>query len=173
MSKIITPAYSINKPTHSIALLSLVSSREGDYQWPGVLIDQHNDLDVEIESVNALLSERRCSLIQLDMRLKRLTKGLLTHLELEANFLTPILGVSTVSSQQENYLNQGFDALFTACKATTEYIHSLKVISGHRVITEKQAERVGLFLKDIKERLNDEEIIYYQIAENEGSESEV
>jgi len=173
VSNIIIPASNTNKPKNSYYLAQSELSSWSDCKWPETLIAQHSELDVEIKAVNDLLSKNRCSLIQLDVRLKKLTKGLLTHLELEAAFLTPILAVSKVSSQQKNQLNQSFDALFVTCRTTVEYIHSLKLAFGNGLVTVKQNQRISHFLDGIKKRLNDEDIIYSQMTEKKGAASDV
>ncbi|MCG6202108.1 hypothetical protein [Psychromonas antarctica] len=144
-----------------------------DSKWPETLIAQHSDLDFEIKSVNELLNKNRCSLIQLDVRLKKLTKAVLTHLELEAHFLTPLLAASKVSSMQKSHLNQSFDALFATCRATIEYIHSLKLAFGNGLVTVKQGARIVRFLDEIKKRLNKEDVIYSQMTKKEGVVSEI
>jgi len=134
-------------------------------KWPETLMAQHNELDFEIGSVHSLLNTNNCNLIQLDVRLKKLTKAVLTHLELEDQFLIPILTATKVLSQQKNYLNEGFDALFEICRATTAYVHSLKLAFGNCLVTDKQIKRITSFLDEIKNRLNDEDFIYSKMTD--------
>jgi hypothetical protein len=170
---IITPIFNFDKSKNDSSPTQAESISWIYSKWPETLIAQHNDLDFEIKSLNKFINIERCSLIQLDVRLKKLTKALLTHLELEANFLTPILTVSKVSAQQKKYLNQSFDALYTTCRATIEYIHSLKLLPGNALVTAEQRDRITLFLDGIKKRLNDEDIIYSHMAESKGALNEV
>jgi hypothetical protein len=163
----------MNKSKHYSYPTLTKSINGSDYQWPETLIAQHSDLDLEITSVNKLLNKNRCSLIQLDVRLKRLTKGLLTHLQLEADFLTPILAISDVSLLQKKHLNKSFDALFVTCRETMEYIHSLKLRFGNGLVTPGQHRRITDFLNEIKKRLMDENVIYSQMTEKKGVASEI
>ena len=140
--------------------------------WAKTLMAQHIELDFEIGVVNSLLNTKSCHLIQLDVKLKKLTKAVLTHLELEAQFLVPMLTESKELSQQKNYLNEGFDALFQICRATTDYVHSLKLSFGNCSVTDSQSERIIYFLDEIKNRLNDEDFIYSQMTEK-GNEDEI
>lgn len=164
MSNIIVPTFKLDESKFVTWL---------DCKWPEILITQHCALDSEIKSVNELLNRSKCSLTQLDVRLKKLTKGLLTHLQLEADFLTPMLDSCKLTSTQKIYLNQSFDALFTTCRVTSEYIHSLKLIFGNDLVTIEQRQRVSCFLDEIKKRLNDEDIIYLQMDEKRGIASGV
>lgn len=173
MSKIIIPANNISQPQNTSHLIPSLSLSWFNSQWSETLIAQHSDLDDEIKSANELLNKSRCSLIQLDVRLKRLTKGVLTHLELEANFLTPMLAVSKASSGQKKYLNKSFDALFVTCQATMEYIHSLKLDAANSFISVIQKDRVIYFLDEIKKRLTDEDVIYSQLTGKKGVTDEV
>lgn len=140
--------------------------------WAQTLMAQHIELDFEIGAANSLLNTNSCNLIQLDVKLKKLTKAVLTHLELEAQFLVPMLTETKALSQQRNYLNEGFDALFKICRATTDYVHSLKLSFGNCLVTDSQSERIIYFLDEIKNRLNDEDFIYSQMTEK-GHEDEI
>lgn len=140
--------------------------------WAKTLMAQHIELDFEIDVVNALLNTKNCNLIQLDVKLKKLTKAVLTHLELEAQFLVPMLTATKALSQQKNYLNEGFDALFKICRATTDYVHSLKLSFGNCLVTDNQSERIIYFLDEITNRLNDEDFIYSQMTEK-GNDDEI
>jgi len=174
--KNITPFLSnTNKPTTAHCATQTESSSWLFSKWPETLMAQHTELDFEIGSVNSLLNSNNCNLIQLDVRLKKLTKALLTHLKLEDQFLLPILTATKVSRQkmqQKNYLNQGFDALFEICRATTAYVHSLKLAFGNCLVTDKQIKRITSFLDEIKNRLNDEDFIYAKMT-NKGVNHEV
>jgi hypothetical protein len=173
VSNIIIPVQNMNKPDVYSYLTQSESANWFSSKWPETLIAQHSELYFEIESINELLGNNICSLIQLDVRLKKLTKAVLTHLELEANFLTPILILSKVSTKQKDYLNLSFDVLFTTCQATIDYIHSLKLKFGNCYITVTQSERIINFLDEIKKKLNDEDTIYSQMTAQKGADSEV
>lgn len=136
-------------------------------KWPEILMAQHIELGFEIDSVNGLLNTKSCNLIQLDVSLKKLTKAVLIHLELEAQFLVPTLASTKVLAQHTNYMSEGFDALFEICQATTVYVHSLKLDFGNCLVTDKQSEHIAYFLDEIKNRLNDEDVIYSQMT-NKG-----
>lgn len=150
----------MNKPTVNRYLTQSASSCWSLSQWPEKLMAQHNQLDLEIDAINTLMAQSVCRLLQLDARLKKLIKGVITHLELEACFLTPILEASDVSPQQKDSLSQGFKALYRTCHATTDYIQALKLALGNVLVKPEHTIRITQFLTDINNRLNDEDVIY-------------
>lgn len=136
--------------------------------WPAILMAQHCELDSEIQALKMLLNSNNCNLIQLDVSLKKLTKAVLVHLDLEAQFLVPMLMKTRVFPVQKDSLNDGYIALVEICRATTAYFHSLKLSLGNCLVSDKQADRIIYFLDEIKNRLNDEDSIYSQMTEKEG-----
>lgn len=129
-------------------------------QWPEKLMAQHNQLDAEINAINVLLGQDVCRLLQLDARLKKLIKGVITHLELEACFLTPMLVTSNVSAEENDSLSKGFKALYKTCHDTTDYIQALKLELGNGLAKPEHIIRITNLLANINNRLNDEDAIY-------------
>ena len=150
----------VNKTTVSQYLTESASSSWLLSRWPEKLMTQHNQLDVEINAINALLGQDVCRLLQLDARLKKLIKGVITHLELEACFLTPMLVTSDVSPEEKDSLSKGFKALYRACHDTTDYVQALKLELGNGLVKPEHIIRITNLLADINNRLNDENAIY-------------
>lgn len=168
VSNIILPIFNLNQSKNDSEPTNSFSTPWTEDNWPETLIAQHSDLNIEINSIDELLSAEGGSLIQLDVRLKRLTKAVLTHLELEAIFLTPSLTANKLPLKQQHYLNQGFADLQTICHATIHYMHSLKLTFGNGLVTIKQRHRIRHFIAKINKRLNDENIIYSQLIQIKG-----
>lgn len=159
----------MNKPTVNQYLTQSASTCWSLSQWPEKLMAQHSQLDREINAINTLLTQDVCRLLQLDARLKKLIKGVITHLELEACFLAPILETSDVSPRQKDCLSRGFKALYGTCHATTDYIQALKLASGNGLVKPEHTIRITKFLTDIKNRLNDEDNIYSTMNKDKES----
>lgn len=167
MTKLTFSLFDITKKT----LATIVKEPESTSlsSWPEILMAQHSELDNEIAMVKSLLNNDHCHLIQLDVRLKKLTKAVLVHLELEAQFLVPMLTKLSVLPAQKKYLNEGFNALVDICSATTAYFHTLKLSFGNGLVSHQQKQRTTYFLNEIKKRLNDEDYIYTQMTETGGN----
>tara|TARA_R110001583_G_scaffold15007_5_gene62285 strand:- start:2217 stop:2708 length:492 start_codon:yes stop_codon:yes gene_type:complete len=157
----------MNKPTVHQYLTQSAVSCWGQSDWPTTLVAQHLQLDLEIDSIKKMLVQGNSSFIHIETRLRKLTKGLLIHLELEACFLAPILENSDISPSQKNSIKQGYDILSNTCHATSDYLHALKLSCGNALIETQQARHIGEFLKEIKNRLSEESAIYLPIKDNE------
>ncbi len=150
----------MNKPNVNQYLTQSASPCCSLSLWPENLMAQHKQLHIEIEAIHTMLSQPICRLLQLDARLKKLIKGVITHLELESCFLAPVLKTDIISVRKKNSLNQGFQDLYKTCHATTDYIQALKLALGNSTIESKHSVHISQFLTDIMNRLNDEDVIY-------------
>ncbi len=126
---------------------------------------QHIQLESEINTISTLVAQGECHLLQLDARLKKLIKGVLTHLELESCFLASVLGSFNLSHQHHVCLTQGFQALEQTCKETVIYLHSLKLALGNGPVEPEHAVRINQLLHDIHARLESEDIVYSILKE--------
>lgn len=151
---------SMNRATLNQCLIKPTVKSYPLSQWPEILMAQHIQLESEINTISTLVAQDECHLLQLDARLKKLIKGVLTHLELEACFLAPALGSYNLSYQQSDCLNQGFQALEQTCNATASYLHSLKLALGNGSVEPEHAVCINQLLHDIHARLESEDIVY-------------
>lgn len=129
-------------------------------KWPQILMAQHNQLDAEMNAIDTMLCSELCSLFQLDAKLKKFTQGLLTHLQLEDFFITPMLENSSVSEQQKKRLKRGYKSLMVTCSDTVEYVHALKLEHGNGFINTEHGFHISKYLVEINQRLDDEDEIY-------------
>jgi len=131
--------------------------------WPRSLVSQHEQLALEIEAINSLLSQGHSSFIHIETRLRKLTKGLLLHLELENCFLVPILEKSEVQQSEQKNIMQGYLVLANTCHAISDYFQALKLECGNALIGDNQIQHIQNFLIEIKNRLSEESIIYVPV----------
>ncbi|PKG37231.1 hypothetical protein [Psychromonas sp. Urea-02u-13] len=141
--------------------------------WPRSLVSQHGQLALEIEAINHLLSQGHSSFIHIETRLRKLTKGLLLHLELENCFLVPILEKSEVQESEKNSLVQGYLMLANTCHAISDYFQALKLECGNTLVEENQIQHMRDFLIEIENRLNDESIIYLPVNKSMEATDEI
>lgn len=141
---------------------SLVQAKQADSLplWTEILLNQHVQLTEEIGEAKALLQQSDCTLVRLDVRLKKIIKGILTHLELESFFLFPALKASEEMNQYESTLSSSFKSLHNTCIATQRYLHQLKFSYGNSYVSTEQAGKISHFLEDILQRLTEEDPIY-------------
>lgn len=142
-----------------------------NYQWSAVLLQQHEQLEIEIASIQRLLKRDSCHLLLLDKPLKKLIKGVVIHLELETCFLVPALHSSELSTEQKYSLTQGYKKLQQTCHNTSEFIHHLKLTKGNRLINQENNQNIGAFLHEISQRLQDESVIYSRLEKSGGGDA--
>ncbi len=136
-------------------------------QWSGTLLAQHRQLESEIAATYQLLAREVCLLLPLDTQLKKLVKGLILHLELEACYLTPSLQNSELTLLQKQQLTQGYSLLQRTCDATLKYLHALKLEFGNGQVKPQHITHISQFLADISQRLRDEDQVYTTINTKE------
>ena len=141
--------------------------------WPRSLVSQHVQLAIEIETIDSLLIQGRSSFIHIETRLRKLTKGVLLHLELESCFLVPVLEKSEVQLSDKNSIMQGYRVLANTCHAISDYFQALKLECGNALIGENQIQHIRSFLIEIKNRLSDENIIYLPVNKSMEASYEI
>jgi len=141
--------------------------------WPNSLVSQHLQLELEIEAIKSLMTQGRSSFIHIETRLRKLTKGLLLHLELENCFLVPILEKSEIQLNEKNSIIEGYHVLESTCYAINDYFQALKLECGNALIGEKQVQQIGNFLIEIKNRFSDENSIYSPVNVSMEATNEV
>jgi len=141
--------------------------------WPSSLVSQHVQLEIEIEAIKSLLNQGGSSFIHIETRLRKLTKGLLLHLELESCFLAPILDESDLLPSQKGALMQGYSVLANTCYAISDYFQALKLECGTALLGAKQSQHISEFLMEIKNRLRDESTLYVPVKRNLVAKDEI
>jgi hypothetical protein len=131
--------------------------------WSKVLIAQHVQLKSEINHITALLSQPTFCIFQFDAKLRRLIKGVKTHLQLEHEFFTPVLSQLHITSNQKHRLTEGYEALFDTCESTAKLVYSLKFTLKNTAISTSHIKEIECMFSDIRARLADEDIAYSMI----------
>lgn len=157
----------MNLQSNSRAIALALQQKQQNYQWSAVLLQQHEQLAQEIQGIQRLLERDLCYLLQLDKALKKLIKGVLTHLELETCFIVPGLTGSELSDRQKYALTQGYTQLQQTCHDTSQYLHRLKLTKGNCLISHDNHLKISHFLQEISQRLQDEDLIYARLKETE------
>ncbi|PKH57229.1 hypothetical protein CXF83_03110 [Shewanella sp. Choline-02u-19] len=131
--------------------------------WSKVLIAQHIQLKSEITNITSLLSQPTFCIFKLDAKLRRLIKGVKTHLQLEHTFFTPVLSQLNITSNQRHRLTEGYEALFDTCESTAKLVHSLKISLNNTPLSRSHIKEIEGMFYDIRARLADEDIAYSMI----------
>lgn len=137
--------------------------------WSAILIEHHQDLQLEIELIRSLLDSPASLFLQIEARLRRLGRAVLMHLELEAIFLDPALNQSEeVNASELQLLRLGYDDLRALVESTTRFIHREKQISTSLQLNSYQLKTIRKLLTEICNRLQLEDE-YYQHFQREPS----
>lgn len=132
----------------------------GNQYWPEILIAQHKQIKREISRLRILLQQVEPCYFQLSSLLKKITKALKMHLQLEANFLTPYLALTAVTSNHRIRLNEGFDALR---KATFEVLSVMRALVNQPEYNpnhKHSIQAIEHYLLEVELRLSDEDLVY-------------
>lgn len=128
--------------------------------WSNVLLEQHEQMRAEIQSLEELLKKSSPSTLIVDVKVKKLIRALIMHLDLEANFLYPELLKSQYYSKDCKTLMDGYQCLKNTCHDAKAFIQQLKIKNGNRPIKVSQIKVILNFIHKIKTRLETEDVIY-------------
>ncbi len=96
--------------------------------WSRVLLRHHRDIQTEIEQIVQLLKHPHCHLHRIEARLRRLSRAVLMHLELEACFLDPaVREVSGSDGEKLLGLRAGYEHLRQVVMATADFLQREKL----------------------------------------------
>lgn len=131
--------------------------------WSKILMNQHEQLRYEIDSIRNLLKHESYCIHQLAAKIKRLTQGVQIHLALEHTFLNPALDKVEVSEIRIRQLTDGFTLLDLACNQATSLINTL-LLSPHDEIRKlKYEDRVNRLLSLISVQILEEDGFYFSM----------
>ncbi|WP_260294189.1 hypothetical protein [Sedimenticola hydrogenitrophicus] len=134
--------------------------------WSQVLLRHHQDIQTEIEQVATLLAQPLCHLHRIEARLRRLSRAVLMHLELEACFLDPaVREVSGSGGAKLQALRDGYESLRRAVMATADFLQREKLSHPSLTLSTEQQHAITRLMDEIRARLRAEDRDYQQFRE--------
>lgn len=135
-------------------------------EWSRVLLQHHRDIQSEIEQVTQLLEKPLCQLHRVEARLRRLSRAVLMHLELEACFLDPaVRKVSGSRGAKLQELREGYESLRKAVLATADFLQREKLSHANLNLSTEQQQVITRLMGEIRARLRAEDRDYQQFRE--------
>jgi len=135
-------------------------------EWSRVLLRHHRDIQTEIEQIVQLLKHPRCHLHRIEARLRRLSRAVLMHLELEACFLDPaVREVSGTDGEKLQGLRAGYESLRQAVMATADFLQREKLSHPNLTLSVEQQAAITHLMNEIHARLETEDRDYQQFRE--------
>lgn len=134
--------------------------------WSRVLLRHHRDIQTEIEQIVQLLKHPRCHLHRIEARLRRLSRAVLMHLELEACFLDPaVREVSGSDGEKLQGLRAGYESLRKVVMATADFLQREKLSHPNLTLSAEQQDAITHLMNEIHARLEAEDRDYQQFRE--------
>lgn len=135
-------------------------------EWSRVLLRHHQDIQTEIEQIIHWLKHPFCHLHRIEARLRRLSRALLMHLELEACFLDPaVREISGDDGEKLQGLRDGYESLRQAVLATADFLQREKLSHPSLILSAEQQNAITHLMNEIQARLRAEDRDYQQFRE--------
>ena len=138
----------------------MTNSNCANKYWPEILMSHHTQINQEILMFRNMLHQADSCVITLDSMLKKITKAIKMHLQLEANFLAPFLDQSAITSNHRIRLNEGFESLNQATFKVLSASRSMVNDYDHLTRPEHLVRVIEQYLNEIEMRLSDEDLVY-------------
>lgn len=147
-------------------LTASLSGPEHLAEWSRVLLRHHQDIQAELEQVVTLLAQPACHLHRIEARLRRLSRAVLMHLELEACFLDPaVREVAGSGGKKLQELRDGYQSLRRAVMATSDFLQREKLSHPSLTLSPEQRRAITHLMNEIRARLHTEDQDYQQFRE--------
>ncbi|MCW8883384.1 MAG: hypothetical protein OQK92_13755 [Sedimenticola sp.] len=132
-------------------------------EWSRVLLQHHRDIQTAIDQIITLLAQPLSHLHRIEALLRRLSRAVLMHLELEACFLEPAMQtVPDPGGEKLQSLRDGYKNLRRAVMTATDFLQREKLRHPDLTLSAEQQKVITHLVNDIGTRLQVEDPLYQQ-----------